>query len=75
MARAVPSTLHQKVKFITDENLIIVVVEEDMVATTTISTPYIEVKKDVTKCFFQSFEVFTAANTKDGLKIPAPHLS
>ena len=70
-----PSTLHQKVKFVVDENLIIVIAEEDMVATTTISTPYIEVKEDATECFFRSFEVATATNTKGGLGMPTSRLS
>ena len=34
VAGAVPSTLYQKVKFVVDENLIIVVTKEDIVATT-----------------------------------------
>ena len=75
MAGAVPSTFHQKVKFIANENLINVVAEENMVATTTVSTFYIKVKKDAIECYFQSFEVVTTTNTKDGLKMPTSHLS
>ena len=75
MVGAVPSTFHQKVQFVADENLITVVAEEDMVATTTVSTLYIEVKEDATECSFWSFEVATAMNTKDGLKMPTSHLS
>ena len=75
MTGAVPSTFHQKVKFVTDENLITVVAEEDMVAISTISTRYIEVKKDATECSFRSFEVTTTTNTKDGLEMPTSHLS
>ena len=75
MVEVVPSTFHQKVKFVADENLIIVVVEEDMIATTTVSTSYIEVKKDAIECSFRSFEVATTTNTKDELEMPIPHLS
>ena len=75
MVGTVPSTLHQKVKFITEENLITVVAEENMVATTTVSTPYVEVREDVTECSFKSFEVATTTYSKDGLEMPAPHLS
>ena len=75
MARAMPLTLHQKVKFIVDKNLITVVAEEDMVATTIISTPYFEVKENAIECSFRSFEVATATNTKDGLRMPTSHLS
>ena len=50
MAGAVPSTLHQKVKFAVEESLITVVAEEDMIA----------IKEDATECSFRSFEVATA---------------
>ena len=75
MAGAVPSTLHQKVKFVAKENLITVASEEDMVATTTVSTPYVKIGEDATECSFRSFEVATATCTKDELEIPTPHLS
>ena len=75
MLEAVPSTLHQKVKFVVDENLINVIAEEDMVATTTVSTLYIKVKEDAIECSFRSFEVATPTNTKDGLEILVSHLS
>ena len=39
MASAVPSTFHQKVKFVMKKNLITVAAEEDMIATTTVTTP------------------------------------
>ena len=52
MADVVPSTLHQKVKFVVEESLITVVVEEDMIATTTVTIPYLEIKEDATECFF-----------------------
>ena len=51
MAGVVPSTLHQKVKFVVEESLITVVAEEDMIATTTVATPYLEVKEDVIEFF------------------------
>ena len=38
MTSAIPSTLHQKVKFLANEDLITVVIEKDMVAAPTIST-------------------------------------
>ena len=60
MAGAVPSTLHQKVKFVVEESLITVVAEEDMITTTTSTAPYLEVKEDATECSFRSFEIATA---------------
>ena len=60
MAGVVPSTLHEKVKFVVEERLITVVAEEDMIATTTTTAPYLEVKEDDTKCSFRSFEIAIA---------------
>ena len=50
MAGVVPSTLHQRVKFVVEESLITIVAEEDMIATTTTTTPYLEVKEDAIEC-------------------------
>ena len=75
MAGVIPSTLHQKVKFVVEESLITVVVEKDMLATMTVTTPYLEVKEDATKCSFRSFEIDTAINTKDESKALMSHLS
>ena len=75
MVGLVPSTLHQKVKFVVEENLITIATEEDMIATTTTATPYIEVKKDVMECAFRSFEIAIATSIKDEPEILAPHLS
>ena len=52
MASVVPSTLHQKVKFVVEESLITVAAEEDMIATTTTTIPYLEVKEDAIECSF-----------------------
>ena len=52
MVRVMISTLHQKVKFVVEEQLIIVVVEEDIVATLTTSNFYIDVDENVIQCLF-----------------------
>ena len=75
MVGAVPSTLHQKVEFVVEESLITVVAKEDMIATTTVTTLYLEVKEDATECSFRSFEIATSTNTKDELKTPMSYLS
>ena len=75
MASVVPSTLHQKVKFVVEESLITVVVEEDMISTMTVTTPYLEVKEYATECSFRSFEVATTTNAKDESKTLMSHLS
>ena len=51
MAGVVPSTLHQKVKFAVRESLITIVFEEDMVATTTVNTHYVELNEDAVDIF------------------------
>ena len=56
-------------------NLITVVAEENMIATRTVTAPYLEIKEDATECSFRSFEVATATNTNDEPKILMLHLS
>ena len=46
-----------------------------MVAMTTVTTPYVDVKEDAIKCSFKSFEVATTTYVKDKSEIPAPYLS
>ena len=46
-----------------------------MIATTTTTTPYLEVKEDATECSFQSFKVATATNTRDEPNMLVSHLS
>ena len=75
MVGVVPSILHQKVKFVVEKSLIIVVAEEDMIATTTVATPYLEVKEDAIECSFRSFEIATATSTKDEQEALMSHLS
>ena len=52
MAGAVPSTLHQKVKFVVEESLITVAAEKDMIATTTTTTPTSRSKKMLLNALF-----------------------
>ena len=42
---------------------------------TTITTPYVEVKEDATKCFFRSFEITTTTYMKKGSEASTPRLS
>ena len=75
MAGAVPSTLHQKVKFMVEKQLISVAAKEDIVATLTTSESYIDVDENVVECPFQSLEVVNATFVGIGKKIPTPQLS
>ncbi|KAA3483834.1 gag/pol polyprotein [Gossypium australe] len=74
-AGAVPSSLHQKVKFIMDSRLVTVEGEEDIVASISAVTPYIEVNKDAVECSFRSLKFINATFVAEGNKIPTPRLS
>jgi len=56
-AGVVPSTLHQKLKFVIDDKLIIVSREEDLVVCGSTSTPYIEATKEALETSFQALEI------------------
>ena len=74
MAEAVPSTLHQKVKFVVEEQLISVVIDKDIVATLTTFNPYIEVDENVVQYSFQSLKVVNATFFEESKQILTPHL-
>ncbi|KAA0036947.1 uncharacterized protein E6C27_scaffold86G00270 [Cucumis melo var. makuwa] len=56
-AGVVPSTLHQKLKFIVGSKLIYVMGEEDFLITKPVSTPYVEATEEALECSFRSFEI------------------
>ena len=60
MAGAIPSTLHQKVKFMVDEQL---------------TNSYIDMNESVIECSFQSLEVVNATFVGIGQKVSTPQLS
>ncbi|KAL4021671.1 hypothetical protein IC575_020477 [Cucumis melo] len=60
-AGVVPSTLHQKLKFIVGSKLICVMGEEDFLITKPVSTPYVEATEEALECSFRSFEIARAA--------------
>ena len=74
-AGAVPSSLHQKVKFIMDGCLVTVEGEEDIVASISADAPYLEVSKDAVECSFRSLEFINATFVAEGNRIPMPKLS
>ncbi|KAK5795052.1 hypothetical protein PVK06_036307 [Gossypium arboreum] len=71
-AGVVPSSLHQKLKFIMDGLLVTVVGEEDIVASISACIPYLEVSKDAVECSFRSFEFINATFVAKGNKILMP---
>ncbi|TYK04059.1 uncharacterized protein E5676_scaffold3019G00010 [Cucumis melo var. makuwa] len=56
-AGVVPSTLHQKLKFIVGSKLICVMGEEDFLITKPVSTLYVEATEEALECSFRSFEI------------------
>ncbi|XP_017978243.1 PREDICTED: uncharacterized protein LOC108662410 [Theobroma cacao] len=74
MAGVIPSSLHQKVKFIVEGQLISVFTEEDILAIQPSSAPYIEVTEEVPECSFRSFEFVNATYVGEGEMIPTPCL-
>ena len=75
IAGAVPSTLHQKIKFVTEGQFIYVSTEKDMIAATSSGALYVEADEKAMKCFFRSLEFVNAMYVKERAKIPTSKLS
>ncbi|OMO77592.1 reverse transcriptase [Corchorus capsularis] len=74
MAGAVPSTLHQAVKFRVENKLIEIKAEKDIRATQTHNTPYVEATEESVEDSYRSFEVAEVTHVKGG-KLPRPHVT
>ena len=57
----VPSTLHQKLKFVVEGHLVIASGEEDILVSGPSSMPYVEAAEESLETSFQSFEVVSIA--------------
>ena len=75
IAGAVPSTLHQKIKFVTEGQLVCIATEEDMIVATSLRVPYVEADEKAIECSFRSLEFVNAMYMKERAKIPMPKLS
>ncbi|KAL4319496.1 hypothetical protein GQ457_18G010710 [Hibiscus cannabinus] len=73
-AGAVPSTLHQKLKFVIDGKLVTVQGEEDIIASIATNTPYIEMGEDAMECSFRSLELVSATFVEENKVIRRPRL-
>ena len=71
----VPSTLHQKIKFVIEGQLVCIVTEEDMIAATSLGAPYVEADEKAMECSFRSLEFVNAMYVGEGEKVPVPKLS
>ena len=75
IAGAIPSTLHQKIKFVTEGQLVCVSTEEDMIVATSSGTPYVEIDEKAMECSFRSLEFVNAMYVGEGAKVPMLILS
>ena len=57
----VPSSLHQKLKFVVEGQLVIVSGEEDILVSYLSSTPYVEAVEESLETLFQAFEIMNSA--------------
>ncbi|XP_050897847.1 uncharacterized protein LOC127104725 [Lathyrus oleraceus] len=69
-AGAVTSTLHQKLKFITNDKMIVIGGDEDILVSHLTSFRYIEVDGEITETPFQSLEVVNMMAVQQTLETP-----
>ncbi|XP_017622100.1 uncharacterized protein LOC108466274 [Gossypium arboreum] len=74
-AGAVPSSLHQKLKLVTEGRLVTINAEEDIIASVTNDAPYIGADDGAIECSFRSLEFVNATFIVEGNKIPMPKIS
>ncbi|XP_040945802.1 uncharacterized protein [Gossypium hirsutum] len=74
-AGAVPSSLHQMLKLVSDGRLVTINAEEDIIAAVSNETPYVETNDESVKCSFRSLEFVNTAFVPEGSKILVPKLS
>ena len=72
---AIPSFLHQKLKFVIDEKLVSIAEEEEIIAMTSTEAPYVGPNEEALDCLFRSLEFVNTAFVKEGSKILVPQLS
>ncbi|XP_016667548.1 uncharacterized protein [Gossypium hirsutum] len=68
-AGAVPSSLHQKLKLVTDGRLITINAEEDIIAAVTSKAPYVEMNEESIECSFRSLEFVNVTFILEGSKL------
>ncbi|XP_052876239.1 uncharacterized protein LOC108451034 [Gossypium arboreum] len=75
LAGAVPSSLHQKLKLVSEGRLITINAEEDIIATVSNNAPYLGTDDEAIECSFRSLEFVNATFIAEGSKILVPKLS
>ncbi|KAA3479529.1 hypothetical protein EPI10_020030 [Gossypium australe] len=74
-AGAVLSSLHQKLKLVTEGRFVTINVQEDIIASVTSDAPYIGADNEAIECSFRSLEFVNATFVVKGNKIPIPKKS
>ncbi|CAL0318658.1 unnamed protein product [Lupinus luteus] len=74
-SRAIPSTLHQKVKFIVDGRLITVSGEEDVLVSQPFDARYIEATEEALETSFQGLEIANTTVVREGIPLTKPYPS
>ncbi|XP_016752468.2 uncharacterized protein [Gossypium hirsutum] len=74
-AGAVSSSLHQKLKLVTEGRLVTINAEEDIIASVTNDAPYVGADDGAIECSFRSLEFVNATFIVEGNKIPMPKIS
>ncbi|RDX99615.1 hypothetical protein CR513_17310, partial [Mucuna pruriens] len=69
---AIPSSLHQKLKFVVDDKLLIVSGEEDILVSCPKPAGYIEVVEEALETSFQSLEIISTTYVETGPKKDKP---
>ena len=72
---AVPSSLHQKLKFVIGNKVVSIGEEEDIIAASSTDTSYVEPNKGIPEPSFQSFMFINATYIKKRLPMINSHLS
>ncbi|XP_040956101.1 uncharacterized protein [Gossypium hirsutum] len=74
-AGAVLSSLHQKLKLVSEGRVVTIDAEEDIIASVTNDAPYLETSDDAIECSFCFLEFVNATFIFEGNKIPMPRIS
>ncbi|XP_012482909.1 uncharacterized protein LOC105797494 [Gossypium raimondii] len=74
-AGVVPSSLYQKLKLISEGQLVTINAEEDIIAVVTSDAPYLETNDEEVECYFRSLEFVNAIFITEGSRILVPKMS
>ncbi|XP_040967871.1 uncharacterized protein [Gossypium hirsutum] len=75
LAGAVPSSLYQKLKLVTDGRLVTINAEEDIIAAVTSKAPYVETNEESIECSFRSLEFVNMTFISEGSELLVPMIA